>query len=45
MRIFIILLLTHATYILSPFRDYGAELIIAAIDIIFIYKTLRGLYG
>ncbi|GAB5101429.1 hypothetical protein EC2021H102_00360 [Escherichia coli] len=45
MRIFIIILLIHTTYILLPFRHYGTELIIAAIDIVFIYKTIRGLYG
>ena len=42
---YIIILLIHTTYILLPFRHYGTELIIAAIDIVFIYKTIRGLYG
>ncbi|HBA8920637.1 TPA: hypothetical protein J1257_005018 [Escherichia coli] len=46
MRIFgIIILLIQFTYILLPFRNYGAELTIATIDIIFIYNIIRGLYG
>ena len=42
---YIIILLIHTTHILIPFRHYGTELIIAVIDIVFIYKTIRGLYG